>query len=294
MPIFKGKEFISPLQQHWHTPKLRVVFLSILWRSLPKDLFIFHSHWFLQNILFLQTWRKCLYLKVISLFLHFSSTDIHQNLELYSSLYYEGFPRGVCLYFIHTGFYNILFLKTWRKCLYLKVIEFVSPLQQHWHTPKLRVVFLSILWRSLPKGFVYISFTLVFTNILFLQTWRKCLYLKVISLFLHFSSTDIHQNLELYSSLYYEGFYLRDLFIFHSHWFLQHFIPKNMAKMPIFKGKEFVSPLQQHWHTPKLRVVFLSILWRFLPKGLFIFHSHWFLQHFIPTNMAKMPIFKGN
>ncbi len=143
-----------------------------------RDLFIFHSHWFLQHFIVLKTWRKCLYLKVISLFLHFSSTDIHQNLELYSSLYSEGFYLGICLYFIHTGFYNILFLKT----------------------------------------------------------WRKCLYLKVISLFLHFSSTDIHQNLELYSSLYYEGFYRRDLFIFHSHWFLQHFIPTNMAKMPIFKG----------------------------------------------------------
>ncbi len=31
---------------------------------------------------------------VKSLFLHFSSTDIHQNLELYSSLYYEGFTEG--------------------------------------------------------------------------------------------------------------------------------------------------------------------------------------------------------
>ncbi len=196
-------------------------------------LYFIHTGFY--NILFLKTWRKCLYLTVKSLFLHFISTDIHQNLELYSSLYYEGLYRRICLYFIHTGFYNISFL----------------------------------------------------------QTWRKCLYLKVINLFLHFSSTDIHQNLELYSSLYYEGFYLRDLFIFHSHWFLQYFIPKNMAKMPIFKGKEFVSPLQQHWHTPKLRVVFLSILWRFLPRDLFIFHSHWFLQIFIPKNMAKMPIFKG-
>ncbi len=112
-------------------------------------LYFIHTGFY--NILFLQTWRKCLYLKVISLFLHFSSTDIHQNLELYSSLYYEGFTWGICLYFIHTGFYNILFLKT----------------------------------------------------------WRKCLYLTVKSLFLHFISTDIHQNLELYSSLYYEGLYRR-------------------------------------------------------------------------------------
>ncbi len=139
-------------------------------------LYFIHTGFY--NIVFLKTWRKCLYLKVKSLFLHFSSTDIHQNLELYSSLYYEGFTERICLYFIHTGFYNILFLQTWRKCLYLKVIKFVSPLQQHWHTPKLRVVFLSILWR----------------------------------------------------------FSLRDLFIFHSHWFYNILIPKNMAKMPIFKG----------------------------------------------------------
>ncbi len=172
--------------------------------------------------------------------------------------------------------------------------EFISPLHQHWHTPKLRVVFLSIY----PEGFyreicLYFIHT-GFYNILFLKTWRKCLYLKVKSLFLHISSTDIHQNLELYSSLYYEGFYWGIcLHFIHTDLYNILFV-KNMAKMPIFKVKECISPLQQHWHTPKLRVVFLYILWRFLLKGLLIFQSHWFLQHFIPTNMAKMPIFKGN
>ncbi len=183
-------------------------------------LYFIHTGFY--NILFLKTWRKCLYLKVIEFFLHFSSTDIHQNLELYSSLYYEGFPEG----FVYISFTLVLqhFIpKNMAKMPIFKGKEFVSPLQQHWHTPKLRVVFLSILWR----------------------------------------------------------FSLRDLFIFHSHWFLQHFIPKNMSKMPIFKGKEFVSPLQQHWHTPKLRVVFLSILWRFYRRDLFIFHSHWFLQNIL-------------
>ncbi len=165
-------------------------------KVLPWGVCLYFIHTGFYNILFLKTWRKCLYLKVISLFLHFSSTDIHQNLELYSSLYYEGFTEGICLYFIHTGF----------------------------------------------------------TTFYLLKTWRKCLYLKVSSLFLHFSSTDIHQNLELYSSLYYEGFPWGDLFIFHSHWFYNILFLKNMAKMPIFKGKEFVSPLQQHWHTPNLEL----------------------------------------
>ncbi len=128
----------------------------------PEGLFIFHSHWFLQHFI-PKNMAKMPIFKGNSLFLHFSSTDIHQNLELYSSLYYEGFSWGICLYFIHTDF----------------------------------------------------------TTFYSLKTWRKCLYLKVISLFLHFSSTDIHQNLELYSSLYYEGLLPKDLFIFHSHWFLQ-------------------------------------------------------------------------
>ncbi len=178
MPIFKGKEFVSPLHQHWHTPKLRVVFLSILWRFMLRDLFIFHSHWFIQHFI----------------------------------------PKNMA------------------KMPIFKGKEFVSPLQQHWHTPKLIVVFLSILWKVFPEG----------------------------------------------------------LFIFHSHWFLQHFIPTNMAKMPIFKGKLVFSPLQQHWHTPKLRVVFLSILWRFLPEGFVYISFTLVFTTFIPKNMAKMPIFKGN
>uniref|UniRef100_A0A8C1Y8I0 Delta(14)-sterol reductase TM7SF2 n=1 Tax=Cyprinus carpio TaxID=7962 RepID=A0A8C1Y8I0_CYPCA len=55
--------------------------------------------------------------------------------------------------------------------------------------------------------------------------------------------------------------------------------------MHIFKGCKFVSPLQQHLHTPKLRVFFLSIFLRFLLKGLFIYCSHSFIQHFIPKNV---------
>ncbi len=47
------------------------------------------------------------------------------------------------------------------------------------------------------------------------------------------------------------------------------------------------SPLQQYWHTPKLRVLFLSIFWRFLLRGLLIFHLHWFLQHFIPKKHGE-------
>ncbi len=84
-----------------------------------------------------------------SLFLHFSSIYIHQILEFYFYLYSEGIYWGVCSYIIHTDLYNILFLKTW---------------------------------------------------------W-KCISLKAVNLFLHFSSTYIHQNLEFYSYLYSEGFY---------------------------------------------------------------------------------------
>ncbi len=171
----------------------------------------------------------------MSLFLHFSITFIHQTLQFYSSLYSEGFYWGVCSYFIHVDLYNILFLKT----------------------------------------------------------RQKCIYLKAMSLFLHFSSTYKHQNLQFYSSLYSEGFLLRGLFIFHSRGFIQHFIPKNTAKMHIFKGYEFVSPLQQHLQTPSFTVLFLSIFWRILLRGLFIFHSRGFIQHFIPKNTAKMHIFKG-
>ncbi len=67
----------------------------------------------LYNILFLKTWWKCVCLKAVSFFLHFSSTYINQNLQFYSYLCYEGFYWGVCSYIIHTDLYNILPLKTW-------------------------------------------------------------------------------------------------------------------------------------------------------------------------------------
>ncbi len=208
MPIFKGKEFVSPLQQHWHTPKLRVVFLSIYPEGFYREICLYFIHTGFYNILFLQTWRKCLYLKVISLFLHFSITDIHQNLELYSSLYSEGFHWGICLYFIHTDLNNILMLKTWRKCLYLKVIS----LFLHFSSTDIHQnleLYSSLYYEGFPRGVCLYFIHTGFYNILFLKIWRKCLYLTVKSLFLHFISTDIHQNLELYSSLYYEGLYRR-------------------------------------------------------------------------------------
>ncbi len=236
MPIFNGKEFVSPLHQHWHTPKLRVVFLSILWRSLPKDLFIFHSHWFLQNILFLQTWQKCLYLKVIRFFLHFSSTDIHQNVELYSSLYSEGFYLGICLYFIHTAFYNNLFLKTWRKCLYLKVKSFFLHFSSTDIHQNLEL-YSTLYYEGFPRGVCLYFIHTGFYNILFLKIWRKCLYLTVKSLFLPFISTDIHQNLELYSSLYSEGFHWGICLYFMYTDLNNILFVKNMVKMPILKVK---------------------------------------------------------
>ncbi len=179
---------------------------SLYYEGFYRRVCSYFIHTGFYNISFLQTWRKCLYLKVISLFLHFSSTDIHQNLELYSSLYSEGFYRGICLYFIHTGFYNILFLKTWRKCLYLTVISLFlhfSSTDIHQNLELYSSLYYEGFYRGVCLYFIHTGFY----NILFLKTWRKCLYLKVKSLFLHFSSTDIHQNVELYSSLYYEGFY---------------------------------------------------------------------------------------
>ncbi len=40
----------------------------------------------------------------MSLFLHFSSTYMHQVLKFYSSLYSEAFYRGVCSYVIYITF----------------------------------------------------------------------------------------------------------------------------------------------------------------------------------------------
>ncbi len=58
------------------------------------------------------TYFKGSFLKM-SLFLHFSSTHIHQLLQFYYYLYTEGFYRGVCSYNIH------LILLLHFICLYL-------------------------------------------------------------------------------------------------------------------------------------------------------------------------------
>jgi len=44
------------------------------------------------------------------------------------------------------------------------------------------------------------------------------------------------------------------------------------------------SPLQHHLYTPNFTVLFLTISWRFLPRGFFIYHSRWFIEHFIPKS----------
>ncbi len=142
----------------------------------------------------------------MSLFLHFSSTYIHQDLEIYSSLYSEGFYRRVCLYIICPGLYNILFLKTWRKCTFLKAVSLFLHFSSTYIHQDLEIY--SSLY---SEGFyrrvcLYIICPGLY-NLLFLKTWRKCTFLKAVSLFLHFSSTYIHQILEFYSSLYSEGFY---------------------------------------------------------------------------------------
>ncbi len=46
----------------------------------------------------------------MSLFIHFCSTYIDQNLEVYSYLYSEGIYRRVCSYIIHMVFIIALYL----------------------------------------------------------------------------------------------------------------------------------------------------------------------------------------
>ncbi len=207
MPIFKGKEFVSPLQQHWHTPKLRVVFLSILWRFSLRGLFLFHSQWFLQNILFLQTWRKCLNLKVIRFFSPLQQHWHTPKLRVVFLSILWRFYRGICLYFIHTGFYKYFIPKNMAKMPIFKG----KSLFLHFSSTDIHQnleLYSSLYYEGFTWGICLYFIHTGFYNILFLQTWRKCLYLKVIRFFLHFSSTDIHQNVELYFSLYSEGFYL--------------------------------------------------------------------------------------
>ncbi len=50
---------------------------------------------------------------------------------------------------------------------------------------------------------------------------------------------------------------------------------------------EFVSPLKQHLHRPKLRVLLISIFWRYLLKGLVIYYSHKFIQFFFSKKYGK-------
>ncbi len=167
-------------------------------------LYIIHTD--LCNILPLKTWWKCICLKAVSFFLHFSCTYIHQTLQFYSSLYSEGFYWGVCLYIIHTDLYNILPLKTWWKCICLKAVSFFLHFSCTYIHQTLQ--FYSSLY---SEGFywgvcLYIIHTDLY-NILPLKTWWKCICLKAVSFYLHFSSTYIHQTLQFYSSLYSEGFY---------------------------------------------------------------------------------------
>jgi len=61
--------------------------------------------------------------------------------------------------------------------------------------------------------------------------------------------------------------------------------------LTIYINKLTFSPLQWHVHTPKFRVLFTSIFWRFLLRGLFIYHSKTFLYHFIPKTKQKMCFF---
>ncbi len=105
-----------------------------------------------------------------------------------------------------------------------------------------------------------------------IYTWTGCFLEFVFRLQQHLHTTNLRV---LFLSIFWRVL-LKGLLIYHSHKCIQQFFPKNTAKIHIFKCYEFVSPLQQHSHIPKLRVLFPSIFWRYLLRGLFIYHSHGF------------------
>ncbi len=92
------------------------------------------THTDLYNKLFLKTWWKCISLKTTSLFLHFSSTYMHQHLQFNSSLYSELFYWGVCSYITHTDLYNILFVKTWCEIVIFSIFTFME-----WYNEKSKI-----------------------------------------------------------------------------------------------------------------------------------------------------------
>ncbi len=70
------------------------------------------------------------------------------------------------------------------------------------------------------------------------------------------------------------------------YWTLSIFICRFIFLKFVFSLQGQKSPLQQHLHTSNLIVLLLSILWRFLLRGLFIYNLPGFIQHFILKNMV--------
>ncbi len=79
------------------------------------------------HILFLKTWQKCIYLKAVSLFLHFSITFIHQNLVLFLyilKVFTEGFVH-ISFTLIYTTFVTLEH-KTSHKCKFFEIESYTS------------------------------------------------------------------------------------------------------------------------------------------------------------------------
>ncbi len=119
--MFSQNEFVSPLQQLLHTPKLSFIPIYIL-KSFTEG--FVHSLGFITALHLFASEDFRPFFSKMSLYLHFSSIYILQNLQFYSYLYFQGFYWGVCSYISHTYLYNILFLKT--KCICICFLSIVS------------------------------------------------------------------------------------------------------------------------------------------------------------------------
>ncbi len=125
-------------------------------------------HTDLYNSLFLKTWQKCIYLKAVSLFFHFSNTYTHQNLNFYSSLYSEVFYWGVCSYFIHL----VLFLSFICVCRFLIAILIFKTFFSTTATLKFTKLYSFIplyILKVFTEGFVHISFNCFFLYFIYLR-----------------------------------------------------------------------------------------------------------------------------
>ncbi len=137
--------------------------------------------------------------------------------------------------------------------------------------------------------------------------WNTHLSVYFIALYLHVSVdfiSNIHINSKvcfstlaaltpklrvLFISIFWSVL-LRDLLIYHSIACIIALHLLASVDFRMFSQNEFVSPLQQLLHTPKLRVLFLSIFWRVLLRGLYIIHLA-LLLHFIYLHLKISGLF---